>query len=63
MFKVKYYSLTFFRHVTNRQTTRTVKTIPVETPVMMTTKEFVDGVMSNVDLLPVTAFESVTPDS
>ena len=49
-------------HVTNRQTTRMVKTIPVETPVMITTNELVDGVMSNVDLLPVTAFESVTPE-
>ena len=53
--------ITFLLHVTNKQTTRIVKTIPVEMPVMMTTKEFVDGVISNVDLLPVTALESVTP--
>ena len=40
-----------------------MKTIPVETPVTITTKEFVDGVISNVDLLPVTALESVTPET
>ena len=28
---------------------------------MITTNELVDGVISNVDLLPVTALESVTP--
>ena len=39
-----------------------MKTIPVETPVIMTTRELVDGVISNVDLLPVTALESVTPE-
>ena len=55
-------SLTFLLHVTNKQTTSIVKTIPVETPVIMTTSEFVDGVISNVDLLPVTALESVTPE-
>ena len=49
-------------HVTNKQTTSIVKTIPVETPVIMTTSEFVDGVISKVDLLPVTALESVTPE-
>ena len=54
--------LTFLLHVTNKQTTSIVKTIPVETPVMMTTREFVEGVISNVDLLPVTALESVTPE-
>ena len=47
--------------VTNRQTSKTVNTIPVETPVMITTNELVDGVISKVDLLPVTALESVTP--
>ena len=46
--------------VTNRQTSKTVNTIPVETPVMITTNELVDGVISKVDLLPVTALESVT---
>ena len=54
-------NITFLLHVTNRHTTKIVKTTPVETPVIITTKEFVVGVMSNVDLLPVTAFESVTP--
>ena len=56
-------SLTFLLHVTNKQTTSIVKTIPVETPVTITTKELVDGVISNVDLLPVTALESVTPET
>ena len=56
-------NLTFLLHVTNKQTTSIVKTIPVETPVTITTKEFVDGVISNVDLLPVTALESVTPET
>ena len=47
--------------MTKRQTSKTVNTIPVETPVMITTNELVDGVISKVDLLPVTALESVTP--
>ena len=55
------YLNTFLLQVTNRQTSKTVNTIPVETPVMITTNELVDGVISNVDLLPVTALESVTP--
>ena len=55
--------LTFLLQVTNKQTTSIVKTIPVETPVTITTKELVDGVISNVDLLPVTALESVTPET
>ena len=53
--------LTFLLHVTKRQTTRIVKTTPVAMPVIITTNELVEDVMSSVDLLPVTALESVTP--
>ena len=45
-----------------RQTIRTVRTIPHAIPVTMTTKELEELTdRSKVDLLPVTAFESVTP--
>ena len=50
--------------VTKRQTNRIVKTIPAAIPVTMTTIELVEedaSVQSSIDLLPLTALESVTP--
>ena len=54
--------LTLFLQVTKRQTRRTVKTRPAATPVTMTTIELADPPKSRPDMLPLTAFESVTPE-
>ena len=54
--------LTLFLQVTNRQTRRTVKTRPAATPVTMTTIELAEPPKSRPDMLPLTAFESVTPE-
>ena len=56
-------SITLFLHVTKRQTRRTVKTSPAATPVTMTTMDPAEPPKSRLDLLPVTAFESVTPET
>ena len=57
-------TLTFRLQVTKRQTRSTVKTIPAATPVTMTTIEpAADPPKSKPVLLPVTAFESVTPET
>ena len=55
--------LTFRRHVTNRQTSRTVNMSPAAIPVTITTMELGEDAsdQSNTDLLPFTALESVTP--
>ena len=50
--------------VTKRHTNRIVKTIPAAIPVTITTIELVEedaSVQSSIDLLPLTALESVTP--
>lgn len=49
--------------MTKRHTSITVKTIPAAIPVTITTIELVDDApdQSSMDLLPLTALESVTP--